>query len=187
MMNNRVSLNGTVAADEKPDLGAQIAAYVTQQPENVQVWHRRMKWLHVAGVVLIGAAFIAAVYVSAALTKAEGTTIAAAWLALLVSIMTNLLLYGLHVVILRASPPIALFGENQAFKTGSKAVSQGWGIMFVAVIGTTFWGLVIYVIWSGRLSGDDVFKAMDFLNPVIGAGVAIAVLVALYRQFIRSQ
>jgi hypothetical protein len=186
-MNNRVSLNGTVTADEKPDLGAQIAAYVAQQPKNVQVWHRRMKRLHVAGVFLIAAAFIAALYVSATLTKAEGTTIAAAWLALLVSIMTNLLLYGLHVVILRASPPIALFGENQAFKTGPKAVSEGWGIMFVAVIGTAFWGLVVYVIWSGRLQGDDVLNAMDYLNPVIGVGVAIAVAVALYRQFVRPR
>lgn len=186
-MNDRVNLNGTVTADEKPDFGAQIAAYVAQQPENVQVWHRQMKRLHVAGVVLIGTAFIAAVYVSSSLTKAGGTTIAAAWLALLVSIMTNLFLYGLHTVILRASPPILLPGENQAFKTGPKAVSEGWGLMFTAVIGTAFWGLVIYVIWSGRLEADHVLRAMDFLGPVVGVGVAIAVLVSLYRQFIRSR
>jgi hypothetical protein len=101
--------------------------------------------------------------------------------------MTNLFLYGLHTVILRASPPIALPGDNQALKTGPKVVSEAWGWMFAAVIGTAFWGLVIYVIWSGRLSGDDVLNAMDYLGPVVGVGVAIAVIASLYRQFVRSR
>ena len=187
-MNSRADFNGTLIADpKKRDLGAQIADYVAQQPENIQAWHRRMKRLEVGSLGLIVAAFIAALYVSFNWSRFGGATIAAAWFAFPASVSPVLFLIGLHTVILRAYPPIVQLGENKGFRTGRQVSGQGWGMMIVAVISAAFCGLVAYLIWSGHLTAEDFLVAMDILGPVVGVGVAIAVIVSLYRRVFRSQ
>jgi hypothetical protein len=187
-MDSRAELNRTVLAEEKgPGLEAQIAAYVAQQPERVQKWHRRLNWLQVASVALIVAALIGALVASFSWRSVGGAGVAAAWFLYIASLTPALFILGLHTVILRGFPPVPVGGDGSELKTGSRVVAQGWGFMIVAVVGGLFWGTAAYMIWAGTLTGEDILKAMDILGPVIGVGVAIVIAVSLYQKTFRSR
>jgi hypothetical protein len=162
-MNNTGSVQGSVTDKEaKEQLKLQLAQYVEQQPASKQAFHRWMKGLEVASLVIVAAVFILAMYVSINWTNVPTQAIHTAWFAFVESFTLTIVLVGLHAAILRAFPPIVgpqaamvrasspikVPGKQSKFVTGRKAVGQGWGLVVLGVVVGAFWGLIAYATWT---------------------------------------
>ncbi len=103
---NRVVLVPDSVAESKPNLKAQLAQHIEHLPESTQESDRWMKRLEVAGVGVIVAAFIAAMYVSIYWNSVPPMVIPLAWFFFVASVTPTIVLVGIHTLILGAFPPV---------------------------------------------------------------------------------
>jgi len=196
-MNNTGSAQGSVTDKEaKEQLKLQLAQYVEQQPASKQAFHRWMKGLEVASLVIVTAVFILAMYVSINWTNVPTQAIPTAWFAFVGSFTITIVLVGLHAAILRAFPPIVglqaamvrasspikVPGKQSKFVTGRKAVGQGWELVVLGVVVGAFWGLIAYATWT--VNWAMLTPLIAILGVVMGVGIAISILFTMvYTTF----
>jgi hypothetical protein len=184
MMAKSASIPQDVAVDEvKPDLKAQLAEYVAQQPASRQALHKWMSWLTIVSLAIPAGLFIRAIYLSVVWKQIDARRIPVAWLTFVASATLPFFLTGLHAVLLRAFPPLPQIGSK--FVTGRDAVWSGAGMMVVLLVVGAFWGFVAYAVWTFDL--DMLEPLMRVLGIVIGVGAAISVAFSLLRQIRRSR
>jgi hypothetical protein len=182
-MKSHAGIQGAVA-DSKPDLRAQLAEYLAHQPESTQNSHRWMKRLEMAGIGIIVAAFIAAMYVSINWKSVSPMVIPIAWFFFAASVTPTIVLVGIHTLILGAFPPIVLLGKKQKFVTGRAAAGNGWGLILGGVIGAAFWGLIAYAV--GTFNVTMLEPLINILGVALSVVIAVAVLFSIYRNISRS-
>jgi hypothetical protein len=177
-MNKTASIQGLGAEKEtKEQLKQKINQYVEQQPESTRTFHKWMKRLEVASLVLIAAAFIVALYVSITWKSVNPTMIAIAWFIFAASASPTLVLVGIHSIVLRAFPAVVLPGKNQKFSTGSGAVWAGWGSILSGLALATLWGLFTYSAWTSNMA--MLGTLISILGVALGVGMAISIVVGM--------
>ncbi len=162
-----------------------LTQHLEQQPESTRALHRWMKRLMVAGVGIIVAAFIAALYVSIAWKSVNPILIPLAWFAFAASVAPAMLFLGLDAITLRAFPPVVLPGNLPRFMTGSRAVWTGWALMLGAPLVAAFWGFFAYAVGTFNLVMLD--PLIRVLGGVVGVGATISVLYSIYQKANRSR
>jgi len=163
----------------------QLAQYLGQQPETTQSLHRWMKRLEMAGVGIIVAAFIVAMYVSVAWRSVNPIVIPMAWFFFAASVAPVMIFLGLDAIILRAFPPVMWPGKLPKFVTGSGAVWTGWAFILGALLVAAFWGVFAYA--AGTFNMVMLEPLIRILSGVVGVGATISVLYSLYRRSSRSR
>lgn len=184
-MNKTVSVQEIETKKEaKEQLELQLAQYLEPQPESTQVFHKWMKRLEVASLVLIAATFILAMYVSINWTAVQKTFIPIAWFIFAASVTPTMVLIGIHSIILRAFPPIVLPGKMQKFVTGSGAMWSGWGFILGGLAVAAFWGLFAYSVWTLNLA--MLKPLITILAVVLGVGIAVSIVFSIVYSIFRS-
>ena len=185
-MNNIASDQGFMTEKEaKEHLRLQIAQYIEQQPESTQVFHKWMKRLEVASLVLIPAAFILTMYYSIHWTSVQKTFIPIAWFIFAASVTPTMVLIGIHSIILRAFPPIVLPGKLQKFVTGREALWLGWGSVLGGLILAAFWALFANSVWTLNLAILE--PLIGILGVVMGVGIVISMLFTTFQKIFKSR
>jgi len=169
----------------RQQLKQQIADYLAAQPESMQKFHRWMKVLDTAGVALIAAAFILAMYVSINWTAVQQPFIPVAWFLFAASVTPTMILVGIQAIVLRAFPPVLMPGKTQAFVTGSKAIWYGVGIILVSLITAAFWGLFAYATWTHNFA--MLAPLIRILGTVMGYGIVASILLGMAQKIIKSR
>jgi len=176
------------ASGSRQEIKAQAAEYLAQQPAAKQAFHKWMKVLELASLVLVAAWFAQALYMSINLAAFAGTAIAAAWFALPVSVVPLMILQGLHTIVLRATLPSVLIAR-QKLVTGSKAVWSGLGLIATAMAVGAFWGVLAWTVWSFDMA--LIGSYMSILGTVLGIVLPAAILLGLvssvYKQLVRPR
>ena len=162
-----------------------LTQHLEQQPESTQALHRWMKRLMVAGVGIIVAAFIVAMYVSIAWRSINPILIPLAWFVFAASAAPALMFLGLDAIILRAFPPVGLPGKLPGFTTGSRAVWTGWAFILGALLVAAFWGFFAYAV--GTFNMGMLEPLIRILAGVVGVGATISVLYSVYQKANRSR
>ena len=125
-MNQTASLQGVEPKTEaKEPIKQQLAQYLEQLPESKQTFHKLMKGLEFAVMLLIPVAFIVALYVSIAWKSYNPLLIPITWFIFAASISPALFLSGTHSIVLGAFPITSVIGKNLKFVTGSRDVWSG--------------------------------------------------------------
>jgi hypothetical protein len=198
-MNSTVSIQGVGTKKEaKEQLKLQLAQYVAEQPESRQTSHRLMKDLEVASLVIVGALFILAMYVSIDWMSVPPQAIPTAWFAFAGSFSLTIVLVGLHAVILRAFPPagglqysmvhgyspIRVPGKQSKFVTGREAVIKGWAVVVMGVVVAAFWAVFAYASWTMNMA--ILTPMIAILATVLGIGIAVSIVYSIFRSIFRS-
>jgi hypothetical protein len=144
-----------------------------------------MKRLEAAGVGIIAAAFIVALYVSIAWKSVNPITIPIAWFVFVASAAPALIFVGLDVITLRAFPPIVWPGKPPKFVTGSSAVWAGWGFILLALVVAAFWGYFAYAV--GTLNFALITPLVTILGVVMGVGMTVSIVYKLIHGLSRSR
>ena len=173
------------AKSNREDLKLRLATHLEQQPGSTQAWHIWMKRLMVAGVGIIVAAFIVAMYVSIAWRSINPILIPLAWFVFAASAAPALMFLGLDAIILRAFPPVLLPGKLPRFVTGSGAVWTGWAFILGALLVAAFWGFFAYAV--GTFNVVMLEPLIRILAGVVGVGATISVLYSIYQKANRSR
>ena len=172
-------------AESRQDARVQLAEFVARQPASTQNSHRWMKRLEVAGVGIIVAAFIAAMYVSVNAKSVPPMVIPVAWFLFVASVTPTIVLVGIHTLILQAFPPIILPGKQQKFVTGPAAVWNGWGLVLGGLVGAAFWGLFAYA--TGTFNLAMLEPLINVLGVALSAGIVVSILFSIYRNVTGSR
>jgi len=162
-----------------------LTQHLEQQPESTQALHRWMKRLMVAGVGIIVAAFIAALFVSVAWKSVNPIMIPLAWFVFAASVAPAMVFLGLDAIILRAFPPVGLPGKLPRFTTGSRAVWTGWAFILGALLVAAFWGFFAYAVATFNMVMLE--PLIRILAGVVGVGATISVLYSIYQRANRSR
>ena len=166
-------------------LKAQLAEYLTQQPESTRSVHKWMKRVEAAGLGVVVAAFCAALYCSFTWASTNPIMIPLAWFffAACLSLMMSLL--GLHTIFIRAFPLVILPGKAQRFVSGSMAVWIG----VTSILG----GLIMAGLWIAFAYSTAIFNLamlvplINALGIVVSTGIALSIAVAFYQKLIQSR
>ena len=198
-MNNTASIQEVGTKKEaKEQLKLQLAEYVDQQPESRQAFHRLMKDLEIASLVIVAVLFILAMYVSIDWKSVPPQAIPTAWFACVGSFSLTILLVGLHAVILRAFPPVGglqysmvhgyspirVPGKQSRFVTGREAVIKGWGVLLMGVIVGAFWAVFAYASWT--INTAILAPMITILATILGIGIAFSIVFSIFRSISRS-
>ena len=162
-----------------------LAQHLEQQPETTQALHQWMKRLMVAGVGIIVATFIVALYVSVAWKSVNPIVIPLAWFVFAASVAPAMLFLGLDAIILRAFPPVVLPGKLPRFVTGNRAGWTGWAFVLGALLVAAFWGVFAYAV--GTFNMVMLEPLIRVLAGVVGVGATISVLYSIYQKATRSR
>ena len=183
-MKSHVGIQG-VMAEPSQNTRAQLAEYMERQPESTQNSHRWLKRLEVAGVGIIVATFIAAMYVSVNSKSFPPMMIPMTWFLFVVSVTPTIVLVGIHTLILGAFPPIILPGKKQKFVTGRAAAWNGWGLVLGGLVGAAFWVIFAYAV--GTFNLDLLVPLINVLGVAVSVVIAVSVLFSIYRSITRSR
>jgi len=132
-----------------------------------------MKRLEVAGLGIILAIFLMALYVSFAWKSTPGNLIAVAWFVFVASAGPTLVLIGIHTLLLKAFPPIVMPGMPQRFVTGRAAVWPGLGFILMGLAISLFWGFFAYTVGTFNLA------MLEPLIRILGVGLGIVIAVGI--------
>lgn len=171
--------------DAREHLKLQLAQYLEQQPESTQSLHRWMKRLEVAGVGIIVAAFIVALYVSIAWKSVNPIAIPIAWFVFAGSVAPAMIFLGLDAITLRAFPPVVWPGKLPKFVTGNGAVWTGWAFILGALVVAAFWGFFAYAV--GTLNLTMIAPLATIVGVIMGVGIAVSIVYRLIRDISRSR
>ena len=198
-MDNTGSLDKTVTTqDAREQHKRQLAQYVAQQPASRQAFHRWMKALEIASLVIIAALFILALVLSFNWKNVPTQAIPTAWFVFVGSFSLTMLLVGLHAVILQVFPPVgglpysitrsyAPFRapvKQSKFVTGREAVKQGWGIVVLALVAAAFWGVFAYAAWTVNMT--ILTPMITVLAVLLGVGIVASIIFSIIRSIYRS-
>jgi hypothetical protein len=183
-MNETTNVQKLTGKEARENVKQQLAAYVAQQPEGMQSFHRWMNRLEAAGVGIIAAAFIAALYLSFAWKSIDPILIPAAWFIFAASGSVLFVLNGLHSAILRAFPAGSLPGSKQKFVTGSGAMWAGLAFIVGGLAYAAFWMLFAYATWTANF--EILRPLIGFLGIVMGIGMAVAMIVGMVNTTVRN-
>ncbi len=170
--------------DAKENFKFQLAQYLGQQPESTQSFHRWMKRLEVAGMGIIAAAFLVALYVSIAWKSVNPIVIPIAWFVFAASAAPALIFLGLDAIILRAFPPVIWPGKTPKFITGSGAVWTGGAFILLALIAAAFWGYFAYAV--GTLNFALIAPLATILGVVMGVVIVVQLIYTTYKKIAKS-
>ena len=157
----------------RENLKAQLAEYLSQQPESTLTAHKWMKLVDAAGMGIVIAAFAYALYGSFAWANVNPILIPLAWFGFATCCGLMAMLFGLHAILIRAFPPVILPGKAQKFVSGSAAVWTG----IASIIG----GLFMAGIWIG-FTYVTATANMAMLVPLInilGIFMSIAIIASI--------
>ena len=197
-MNSTVSVSKAGMTAPAHDLRAQLAAYVAQQPQEKQSFHKGMRIAEWVSLALPVAAFAVALYLSFAWKTVAAQMIPTAWFCFPLSLTPFLILVGLHGIGLRAWPPTSLFGSTMRvsfpmtgqdktlpLRVGGKAVAWGWGTIVIAFLVAAFWGALIWIVQTRNLA------LLEPVLKVFGAGLGVLIvgriLLSIYQNITRSR
>ena len=166
--------------EAKEHFKLQLAEYLGQQPESTQSLHKWMKRLEAAGVGIIVAAFIVAMYVSVAWRSVNPIVIPMAWFFFAASVAPVMIFLGLDAIILRAFPPVMWPGKLPKFVTGSGAVWTGWGFILLALVVAAFWGFFAYSVGTFNLATLE--PLVKILSVAVGIGITIRILYTILQK-----
>jgi hypothetical protein len=179
MINN---VQKTIAYNEaRESLKLQLAQYLAQQPESTHAVHSWMKRLEVASLGIIIAAFIFALYISFKWASVPVTAIPAAWFLFVASVLPTLMLFGVHVLLVKAFPTVVLPGRPNRFVVGSQAMKTGWFLILSSVVSAVIWGYLTFKIWT-----SDYATMGAILGIVIGVGIIVQLIYTLYGKISKS-
>jgi hypothetical protein len=171
--------------EAREHLKLQLAQYLAQQPEPTQSAHKWMKRLEAAGVGIIAAAFIVAMYVSVAWKSVNPIVIPIAWFAFAASVAPAMIFVGLDAITLRAFPPVVWPGKLPKFVTGSSAVWVGGAFILLALVVVAFWGFFAYAV--GTFNMAMVVPLVNILGVLMGIGMAVSIVHSLYQKISHSR
>jgi hypothetical protein len=166
--------------ESRENLKTQLAEYLAGQPESTQSAHKWMKRVDVAGLGIVTATFILALYGSFTWPSVNPTMIPVAWFAFATSLSLMVVLFGLHAILIRAFPPVILPGKPQKFISGSGAAWIG----AASIVG----GLILAGLWIAFAYSTATFNlAMiapltNILGIVVGIGIVLSIAVAIYQK-----
>lgn len=164
----------------------QLAQYLAQQSQSTQSVHRWMRRLEAAGVGIIIATFLVALYVSITWKSINPIMISIAWFVFAASVSPEMIFMGLDSIFLRAYPPVILPGNRPAkFVTGNEAVWTGWTFLVSALVAAIFWGFFAYAVGTFNLAMD--VPLVRVLGGVVGVAIMVAIVKKLIRDFSRSR
>jgi hypothetical protein len=166
--------------EAKANFKTQFANYLAQQTESTLATHRWMKRLEAAGIGIILAAFLAALYVSINWKSVDVLMIPVAWFAFAASVAPALICYGLDAIFLLAFPPTGILGTPMKLVTGSGAVWIGFGFILLALVAVAFWGLFAFATLTQNWA--LLQPLIGGLGVVMGLGMAISILVAMAQK-----
>jgi len=186
------------AQDVREQRKLQLAEYVAQQPPSKQVFHRWMKALEIASLVIVAALFILALVLSFSWRNVQTQAIPTAWFVFAGSISLSMLLVGLHTVILRAFPPvgglsysiarsyspISAAARQSKFVSGRAAANLGWGTIVLALVTGAFWGVFAYAAWTMNLA--ILAPMITFLGVLLGVVIAVSIIYSIIHSVYRS-
>lgn len=164
----------------RENLKAQLADYLSHQPDSTLSVHKWMKLVDVAGLGLVIAAFAYALYGSFAWANVNPAMIPIAWFGFAACFSLMATLVGLHAILIRAFPPVILPGKPQKFISGSAAVWTG----VASIIG----GLFMAGIWIGFAYSTATFNLamivplINALGIVVSIGIVVSVVFAMYQK-----
>jgi hypothetical protein len=182
----------------REQLKLQLAQYVAEQPESMRMFHRLMKDLEIASLVIVAALFILALYVSIDWTSVPPQAIPTAWFAFVGSFSLTILLVGLHAIILRAFPPVGglqysmvhgyspvrVPGKQSKFVTGREAVIKGWGVVVMGLVVGAFWAVFGYAAWTMNMA--ILTPMITILATALGIGIAVSIVYSIFTSIFRS-
>ena len=171
--------------EAKELLKQQIDEYLAAQPESMQKFHKWMKGLDVAGVVLIAAAFILAMYLSINWKAVNPSLIPVAWFLFAISASPLMVLVGIHSLVLRAFPPVILPGKTQTFVTGNKAIWYGAGTILISLVVAAFWGMFAYATWTSNWAMLN--PLIRILTSVMGIGITVSILLSIAQKVLKAR
>jgi len=171
--------------ETREHLKAQLAQYLAGQPESTRATHKWMKRVDVAGMGIVAAAFIVALYVSVAWKSLNPAMIPVAWFAFATSLSLMVVLFGLHAILIRAYPPVILPGKPQKFVSGSTAAWIG----VASIVG----GLFMAALWIAFAYSTATFNLamivplMNILGIVVSIGIVLSIVFAIYQKVVQSR
>ncbi len=189
-MEVKASVQGSVG-ESKKEVKARLAQYLEQQPESIHKFHRWMKALELVNLIIIFGLFIVALYVSITWKNYDPMVVPFWWVTFAAAGALFGILFGLHTIILKASPPYILPGmkpfpanvipgDRRMFVTGPQAVKWGW-----VLIGASFiWAVICAGVYYYMVSSNA-----NILRTVISLAVflfAVMMLVSIFQKLFRS-
>ncbi len=178
-MNQTASMQKIGTGKEaRAQLQRQRAEDLAQQSESTQSIHRWMNRLEVAGVGLMVAVFIVALYLSILWKSVHPMLIPIVWFAFAASIAPTLFFSGLDSILLRAFPTSVMPGGAQKFVTGNTAVWIGVGFLVLALIVAAFWSVFAYATLTLN------FTLLQPLIGFLGVLMAAAILIGMVQKTI---
>ena len=186
-MNQTKNIQGfTTGKEAKEQLKLQLAQYLAQQSQSTQSVHRWMRRLEAAGMGIIVATFLVALYVSIAWKSINPIMIPIAWFVFAASVSPEMIFMGLDSIFLRAYPPVILPGNQPAkFITGNEAIWTGWALILGALLAAAFWGFFAYAV--GTFNIALIVPLIRVLSGVLGVVITVAIVKKLIQDFSRSR
>jgi len=186
-MNQTKNIQGfNTGKEAREQLKLQLAQYLGQQSQSTQSVHRWMRRLEAAGVGIIAATFLVALYVSIAWRSVNPIMIPVAWFVFAASVSPEMIFMGLDSIFLRAYPPVILPGKQPTkFITGNEAVWTGWALILGALVAAVFWGFFAYAV--GTFNMAMVVPLIRVLSGVVGVVITVAIVRKLIQDFSRSR
>lgn len=162
-MSNAVSVQKS-AVISKEEMVGRLARYLEQRPESVRASDKLMKRLEVASLILPVAALVAAIVLVATSGASLSESIPAAAFGVWGCFAFWIFLIGLHIVVIRAFPPVryllaAQTKKSPGFFTGSTAVEMGVFIMGAALVFAACCAMGAYAFFNPNI--------LEILIPVI--------------------
>jgi hypothetical protein len=175
-MNQTASIQKIAAEkDAKAQAKLQFAQYLAQQPEGTRNAHQWLNRLEAAGLGIIAAAFIVALYVSITWKSVDVLLIPIAWFAFAASAAPLMIFTGLDAIVLRAMAPVVWMGKAPKLVTGRGALVVGGLLILGALAAAAFWSVFAYATWTQNWA---------LLQPMIGTlGVVMGLAMAASMLF----
>lgn len=164
----------------RENLKSQLTRHLGQQSESTQSAHKWMKRVEVAGLGVVAAAFIVALYGSFAWPSVNPILIPVAWFAFAVCLSLMAVLLGLHAILIRAYPPVILPGKPQKFVAGSGAVWIGVASLAGGLILAVLWVLFAYSAATFNLA--LIVPLMNILGVIVSLGIVVSIVIAIYQK-----
>jgi hypothetical protein len=170
------------AADKeaREQLKMQLAEYLAGQPESKQTTHKWMRFLEAAGMGIIVATFLVALYFSITWKSINPILIPVAWFVFAASVAPAMIFVGLDAITLKAFPPVVWLGKLPKFVTGSNAVWAGWGFILLALVIAAFWGFFAYSV--GTFNMTMLEPLIRIFSGVVGVVITVSILYAMFQK-----
>ncbi len=170
--------------EAREHLKAQLAEYLAQAPASTQSAHKWMKRVDVAGLGIVLAAFVVALYGSFAWASVNPAMIPVAWFFFATCCSLFVMLLGLHAILIRAFPPVILPGKPQKFVSGSAAMWTGAASIVGGLIMAGLWIAFAYSTATFNLA--MIVPLTNILGIVVSIGILVSIVFAIYQKVSQS-